>query len=294
MANLNAIYKEDGLQGVIPYAFGLEGPGYNFLCNKLKQGEKLYIVTAKANSMPFYFFNEEKIYFNLYDSESAAAAKGDELARNKFYTYPTEMNMGDYAPAIWKRYRDLGITHIRINDAVWVRVSDLAPICEYEGMLTPETPLRNPTLNAAIYTALQFMEADAATNELMAYMWETVKGSTFYAPIRATRPLRPGESLGPENSDFHFYVNEEGERALLIFTDDEAKLIYAQTEELRPEEIQVVYTPDWNDVMDYLRENPKIAVIINLHAGNMLLTEEIIEEYERNALNIAASGTNNT
>ena len=42
MANLQSIFNESGLQGIIPYGFDLDGPGYRFLCDKLKEGISFY------------------------------------------------------------------------------------------------------------------------------------------------------------------------------------------------------------------------------------------------------------
>ena len=46
MANLKTIFEEDGIAGVIPYAFSPEEPGYQFLCGKLKEPVPFYILVC--------------------------------------------------------------------------------------------------------------------------------------------------------------------------------------------------------------------------------------------------------
>ena len=51
-----------------------------------------------------------------------------------------------WVDALWRRYRDLGATHVRLDDAVWVAIKDLASSATYEGIISFETPevIRQP------------------------------------------------------------------------------------------------------------------------------------------------------
>lgn len=80
MANLQSIFNESGLQGIIPYGFDLDGPGYRFLCDKLKEGISFYVVADPETGLPYYFADSNHVYFNLYSTEEMAAAKCDEIA----------------------------------------------------------------------------------------------------------------------------------------------------------------------------------------------------------------------
>ena len=229
MANLNVIYKESGLQGIIPYGFGMDGQGYRFLCSKLKEGVSFYVIASPTTTLPYVFVDHEHIYYNLYTTEEAAASKCDILAMDKHYAVPALLETAGWADILWRRYRDLGATHVRIDDAVWISIRDLTTVATYEGIINFETPLRNPTLNAVMYTYQQDYEAGTCTDALTALYWETFKKSLFYAPLRPTRSIKPGESLTSDNSDFHFVELEDGSTAFLLFTDDEFKRIYAES-----------------------------------------------------------------
>lgn len=66
MANLHALYNENGLQAIIPYAFGAIGRGYKFLCQKLRVGITFWIIVSSASKMPFVSAAEETVFFFLY------------------------------------------------------------------------------------------------------------------------------------------------------------------------------------------------------------------------------------
>lgn len=292
MANLNIIYKESGLQGIIPYGFGMDGQGYRFLCDKLKEGETFYVIASPTTTMPYFFVDNEHVYFNIYTTEELASARCDASAMDKHYAVPAPMETKGWAPALWRRYRDLGATHIRIDDAVWISIKDLAPTATYEGIINLGTPLRNPTLNSIMYFYQQSYEAGTCTDAVTALYWETLKKSLFYAPIRPTRPLHPGEALNEQNSDFHIMELEDGRNAILLFTDDDFKIVYGETYEMKPEEYKVVNVFDYEDILKYMRDNENMCALINHMMGNFLISPEMIDEFESISLNNAARSKN--
>lgn len=289
MANLEILYEESGLLGIIPYSFGMDGAGYRFLCEKIMEEAFLYIIVSKDTQMPFYSILDDKIYFSLYTDDSMAAEYCDELAKYKFYTLPAQIAIQDYGEALWKRCRDLGITHLKLNNAAWISIKDIVPAGTYEGILNNETPLQNPTLNAALYTTSQHLVADLATDALIAYTWELIKESTFYAPVRVTKPLYSGERVTADNSEFHFVELQNGTSALCVFTDDVFKMAYAEIFGLTEADLKIVYTTNWPDIKEYLTSNKDVAVVINPGLGDFLLTLESADEMERILLSQAAS-----
>ena len=288
MANLQSIFKESGLQGIIPYGFDLDGSGYRFLCEKLKEGISFYVIADPDTGLPYYFVDAEHVFFNLYSTEEAASAKCDEIAMNKRYTIPALLETNGWADSLWKRYRDLGASHIRLDDAVWVRMGDLASVATYEGVLSPETPLRNPTLNAIMYCYRQDVKAECSTDAMTALFWETVKKSTFYAPLHPTQPLRPGEKLNSENSDFHYVDLQDGSKAFLLFTDNEFKLIYGTNMDLKAEDYKVVNLFLYDDILEFIASNPGLCAVINPCCGGFTISQDAISELDSITLNQAA------
>jgi len=288
MANLDAIYEESGLQGVIPYGFGMDGQGYRFLCGKLKEGVSFYVIASPATTLPYFFADNEHIYFNLYTTEEMASSKCDSLAMDKRYTVPALLETEGWTSVLWRRYRDLGATHIRIDKAVWISISDLTTTATYEGIINYDTPLRNPTLNAIMYSYQQNYEAGACPDALTALYWETVKKSLFYAPLRPTRPIQPGETLNAGNSDFHYIELEDGSRAFLLFTDDDFKNIYAESYGLKPEEFKVVNLFNFNEIREFLASESGLCALVNHMAGNFVISTDLMDYYETISLNEAA------
>lgn len=292
MANLNAIFESNGLQGVIPYAFGMKGQGYNFLCQKILEGTPFWMITSHDTGMPYFFADENRVMFGLFSTQERASCKCDELARDNFITIPVFIESGGWTAQLIKRYRDLGVTHLVLDDSALVKIEDLVPSATYDGMLNLHTPLRNARLNSALYCFAQFSAAGIENNALVAYFWQIIKDSHLYAPRRPLRTLNPGESFTELNSDFHYVTLDDGLQAVLCFTDMEFLNIYADAAELMPEEYLVSATPGYSDWSKFLRDRPGMAMILNIGAGDFLFTEEIIRGYELALLKQRAQDAN--
>lgn len=288
MADLNALFEDCGLQGILPYAFGMTGQGYQYLCQKMKEGIPFWIVISESNQMPFVFAVEEKTYFALYSDEELAIRKCDELAMNKFYTKAIQLDPAGWSDQLWRRYRDLGATHMLFDDRVWIDIKDLAPTATYDGMLNSSTPLRNSQLNAALYCIEQYLLAGACQDSLKAYFWQVFKSCIFYVPVKPIRPLSSGEALTPDNAQTHIITLDNGQSAFLGFTDGDFLIIYAQANGLSPEEFTAAYTPSYQDIRDYMNQNPELGFLLNPEAGDYLFTWDIFEDFELASLNQAA------
>jgi len=288
MADLTALYEEDGLQGIIPYAFNRGSKGYLFLCEKLKDGPAFWVIAADTTEMPYVFAEKEKTYFAVFSSQDRALRRCDELAKEKFFTKPVSLALGTQVSRLWKRYRDLGATHIRIDEAVWIDMTDLTPAATYDGFLHFKAPLRNARLNAALYMLEQRISAERCTDALQAYFWNLFKESHFYVPVRPTKKLSPGEALTPDNLSYHYTELADGSSALLAFTDGDFLDIYGKSQDLSREEYSAAVTAPMNELRQFMEDNA-VPVLINIGAGDFLFTAETFSEFERISLTQAAS-----
>lgn len=293
MADLNAIYKDNGLQGIIPYAFGMKGQGYQFLCQKLMEGIKFWVITSPDTGMPYVFAVQDRVMFGLFSTPEQATSKCDELAMDNFITSAVELDTAGWAQQLLKRYRDLGATHLLLDDSVLVKMSDIAPTATYDGILNSQTPLRNSKLNPALYCLAQFSAAGIENDALVAYFWNLMKESRLYVPKRPTRQLQPGEALTDQNSDFHYITLEDGQKAVLCFTDADFVSIYAEAAESPPEECSVAATPTYTDWKGFIDQSNGMAMVLNAGAGDFLFTQEMIRDYEVILLTQAASDAGN-
>lgn len=289
MADLENLFKESGLQGILPYSFGMGGAGYQFLCQKMREGVPFWVITSNDNQMPFIFTKENKVYFALYSALEMAEERCGRLEMDQYDTLAVSIDPSDWAAALWKRYRDLGATHVCFDDSVWIDMRDLAPVATYEGVLSSGTPLRNPSLHAALYCAAQDMAAGRCSDALSAYFWDMFKRSSFYFPLRPTRQLRPGESLNEYNSEYHFAALEDGSPVILGFTDGEFLRIYAAANQLEKEEISAVIISEYPDMKRYLDEHPGLSLLLNSGAGNFLFSQDTIGALEVLSLNQSAA-----
>lgn len=290
MANLNSIFEEDGIAGIIPYAFSREEAGYKFLCGKLKEALPFYILIRGDLCFPFYQFEEDgdKMYFSIFTNKEQALEACDQLVLECFNVQPFYIEHS--APDIWTMYREYGVTHIRVDNFVFIAIEDLAPPCTYEGILNNQTPLRNPSFNEALYVMLQYENAGHEANALKAIFWEKLNDSTFYVPRRMTRKLEPGETVDDSNSDFHF-LEGGGQKYLPVFSGDIFLQFYAAEYDLPPEDSKLVYTADLQELVEYMNRNPGTQVIINPVMGDVVINGEILEELEGISIRASLSDT---
>lgn len=279
MANLKTIFEENGIAGIIPYAFSSEEPGYQFLCDKLKEPIPFYILVRADICFPFYCYEEdgERMYFSIFTDKERALETCDGLALESFNVQPFYLE--NPASDVWTMYREYGITHIRVDNFVYVQIEDLAPPCTYEGILNDQTPLRNPSFNEALYVMLQYESAGFDATALQAVFWEKLNDSTFYVPRKMTRKLESGETVNDSNSDFHF-LEIEGQKYLLVFSGDLFLRFYASAFKIPPEDSKLVYTTNLQDLMIYMNNHPDTQVIINPVMGDVIINTETLEELE--------------
>ena len=80
MADLQAIYRDFGIQGIVPYSFQREGAAYRFLVEKIKEEEPLYFIFSEATSVPYLDVMNLGAYAMAYSSEKRAKLICDKLA----------------------------------------------------------------------------------------------------------------------------------------------------------------------------------------------------------------------
>lgn len=279
MANLKTIFEEDGIAGVIPYAFSPEEPGYQFLCGKLKEPVPFYILVRSDMCFPFYRYEEdgEKMYFSIFTNKEQALDTCSQLALESFNVQMFYLE--NPSPDVWTMYREYGITHIRVDNFIYIKIEDLAPPCTYEGILNNNTPLRNPSFNEALYVLLQYESAGFNVDALKAGFWECLNNSTFYVPRRMTRKLESGEAVNDSNSDFHF-LDIEGQKYLPVFSGDLFLHFYAAAYDVPPEDSKVVYTTNLSDLIEYMQDHPDTQVVINPAMGDAVINKEVLDDLE--------------
>ena len=293
MADLKALFDENGLLGIIPYAFNMSGQGYDFLCLKLKAGVPFWTVYSDENLVPFIATDTERnyIYFPLFSTQEQADDFVQTLLQDNLRFHPQLVYTGSNADNLWLCYRDLGITHVRFDDTIWVDIKDLAPTATYDGFLNLKLPIRNAALNASLYYMLEYMDAGINFDESIACFWKVLQASYFYVPLRPRTALRKGEAITSENSDFHYKDNPESHKikeSILAFTDKNFLEMYAAIEHLKPEDYTAAYTPSFADLKEFMKLHPDYSIMLNTYAGSLILTLEFFEEMETIALNIDA------
>lgn len=285
MADLNTLYNESGLAGILPYSFGMTGKGYKYLCEKLLNGETLWIVNCTNTTMPLIKIIEEKVCTPIFTNEMSAYYFCNQAAADKINAAPVAVDFGQNAKDIFKRFRDLGIEYLRMDDSVWVDIGDVAPKATYDGFLSINAPLRNAELNATLYYTMQNMRAGIPCDPLISLLWDTLNSAIFLAPIRPKENLTAGAIVDESNTELHIIIDDNGTKYLLIFTDPDFLLMYAAEAGLDHSQYAACYNPSFQTVYDYMKENPDTNVLINYSCGDIVLTLDFLQDIETIALN---------
>lgn len=159
MADLNAIYQEFGLTGLIPHALRQGTRAYQTLLEKMKDGDKLFYLESRL-SMPFLIVKEKTYQTFVFTDEDLANAKLTELAANRYDVTLREIPAGGDRGNLFHSFFDDGITHLCLDEAVSIPLYSLVPdLPRYDGCPSENHILRNAALNGATAYYAQFVWA---------------------------------------------------------------------------------------------------------------------------------------
>lgn len=160
MADLNAIYQEFGLTGLIPHALRQGTRAYQLLIEKIRGGDRLFYLESHL-SMPFVIVKDQTYQTFIFTNEELAGAKREELKANRYDTIMREIPAGEGRPALLRSFYDDGITHLCLDEAVSIPLRGLVPdLPRYDGYPSENHMLRNAALNGATAYYTQFVLAE--------------------------------------------------------------------------------------------------------------------------------------
>ena len=135
MANLQAIYQEFGLSGLIPYALKTESKGRQLLIEKIKEGTPLFYLES-VFGVPFVRVHDGEYQMLAYTERAEAEAAQDRFWRKRYETnirpFPTE----DVEDSV-KGFFAAGPASVRVDDTIPIPLSQFADLPNYDGHPTP-------------------------------------------------------------------------------------------------------------------------------------------------------------
>ena len=164
MANLDAIYQELGLDGIIPHASRQGSKAHMMILDKIKQDDELFFLQTQF-TIPFITVHQNMYHMMAYTTEQEATATAQrDIQQRQILSVepvPTEESRKTFFQAAF----DSGIQALHINDSLSIPISQLYTVPNYDGQPNENFMLRNSTLNGATYYYTQFACAQMSNTE---------------------------------------------------------------------------------------------------------------------------------
>jgi len=269
MADLQTIYKEFGIQGIVPYAFQRGGEAYQFLARKMKEEASLYLITSKVTAVPYLDVFHLGAYAMICLSQEQANAICDKLARSGAQAYYDRLVTNEEKEKKLQHIRDIGAVGVQIDNDLMVYIQDLVATPDYDGFKSPDVPLRNSTMNAALYILCQKAAAGHNNQNLLQYLFRRIQTGHFLVPI-AIADSAEG-TLGKDDFIVPTMLSEDGYSLVAIFTDTASFQDACESDEkirrLFPQ--QLTYVAEYQFLIELLTGQEKMAVVINPGTANL-------------------------
>lgn len=269
MADLQAIYRDFGIQGIVPYSFQREGAAYRFLVEKIKEEVSLYFIFSEATSVPYLDVMNLGAYAMAYLSEERAKLICDKLARRGDSTYPIKTTVFEEKEKIMLRIRDLGAAGVQIDDGVFVCIEDLTQRADYDGFKDLDLPMRNAGINASLYLLCQKLASGTAHQHLLLHFFRQVQAGHLLIPV-AIAGTAEG-ALGKDDFIVPTMQSEDGCCLISVFTDTLSFLSACESDEkirkLFPK--QLTYVAEYRFLLELLTESDGTVITVNPGTANL-------------------------
>lgn len=178
MANLQAVYSEFGLSGLIPYALRPGTKGQQIVIEKIKGGDPLYLIKSSLNA-PYLIIKDGIYHAIAFSTMAAAEEKQHQLSAQRLETAIETMPSGPGRESEFLNICDDGATALLIDDAATIRLDQLAQLPTYDGQPNEEHLLRNQALNGNLFYFLQIACAQMSNAEAEKRWAQSMVSSRF-------------------------------------------------------------------------------------------------------------------
>ncbi len=283
MADLNALYKDYGIRGIVPYAGQRNSAGYLYLLGRLKAGDSFYAVFSTDTSVPFLSVRGRDVIACAYSGRDVAQAAAEKLGRDGYHVEPTVCS----GEAFLEMLSGLGVDGLLFDDTSYVYLSDLVASVP-DGFVNVDTPLRNSLLNAALYLAYQEFAAGRPWDDLFVAFFRVLKSSHVLVPVLLNGDGDGGVRL--EESCAPLLQKGDGEKFICVFTDMQRFTDFWDSSESMREIFprKLTYVADYEELLGIMKANGGCSAAFNPGTANLFLSPQLIEAAERSLVMGAA------
>lgn len=283
MADLQKLYEQYGLPGIVPYSF--QRKGHQFMVEKLQEASPIYLLFSSELNSPFLTITKEGATALLYSEESRAETAQSNLKQEGYKTYIKTFAEDIQRQNLWDSLRDIGVKILLLDDMIHVKIFSLTQKVPYDGFVGLEKPLRNLELNAALHVYYQDIKANYIRPKLHCYLLSLLQNGHLLLPMIVAS--KPGQSLTNQDVIFPYFKNQSGKDCILAFTDWNFYHEYMNNN--MPDEQETVFISDYHTLKNFLDANQTTILTLNPTSINVDITADYLRQFERQALDYNAS-----
>lgn len=269
MADLQSIYKEFGLQGIVPYAFQRGGEAYQFLIEKMKEEVPWYLIISEVTTVPYLDMTHLGAYAAVCLSEEQAKAVCDRLAHAGMLSHPVKLVAAEEKENAMLQIRDLGAIGVQIDDSLLIYIQDVVAAVEYDGFKSINDPLRNSAMNAVLYMLCQKIATGIPHKHLLQYLFCQIQAGHLLVPVAVADSAHG--TLGKDDFIVPIMHTEDGCSVVLVFTDtasfQSACAYDEKIKRLFPQKL--TYVAEYRFLVEMLTEKDGVAIVLNPGTANL-------------------------
>ena len=274
MADLYAIYNEQGLEGLVPYALNENSHGYRILIDKIKSGVPLFCIRTQMNT-PHIIVKDGLYQALFFTTEERAEMQAEELRRAGYRPEIEELPDGTARTEAFLWLYDHGPSSIMIDGSLSVPIRTITPdVPDYDGRPNEEHMLRNRMLNAATFYFLQQAAAGYGNMEAERQWAKAMYNGELIAAVENS-PQKNYPSLS---------VRDKDRDALLLYTD--WRQVGADFDTL-PAGLIVNY----DDMRQILAENKNVVFLLNQPTCHLIIDMKLLDTIKELATNVVGPGS---
>lgn len=268
MADLYAIYQEQGLGGLIPHALKDTSHGYRILLDKIKAGNPLYFIRTQMET-PHIVVKDGHYQTLFYTSATLADRQAQDLKAAGYNPEVEDLPDGAARKEALLWLFDHGPTSILLDDSLSIPISALVPeVPDYDGRPNEEHMLRNRALNGATFYFLQQAAAGYGNMEAERQWAKAMYNGELIAAVEnSVERNYPSLSVKVKDKD-----------ALLVYSD--WRQVGFDFETL-PAGVIVNY----NNLRQILEENPNVVLLLNQSTCHLVIDLPLMDAIKGLATN---------
>ena len=217
MSMINDIYKKYGIKGVIPYVVTRGSKGYDFLAERLSQGEVFYIIWLTKPELLLLSMDDRYVKAHCFSDQKEAKIFANKMIMKGYVAEAKLVEGSD----VFYRLHELGVDAVVFDGTATVFVEDIGIVGQKDGFISADLPVQNARINALLCCACQERDAGKEAVSYLTAAIRLLKDGYLLVPLR-TDVGRSRQKEATVNEMEIPYIEADGRTYIPMFTDTES------------------------------------------------------------------------